>query len=234
MNSAYGKTIQKPILKETICLDSSKRREVYWSKNYFSVVSDQCLGNDHWMLDRLVETDEQYVPALIGVLILSMSKRIMNEVICLAEDNGINIYYQDTDSVHMFKKDLTLLSSLFKEKYQRELVGNNLGQFHSDFPPVNGKESWSKESIILGKKAYLDVLTNEDGDIDYHVRMKGIPSEVVKATADDNDGLRALYMKLYEGDEVEFNLLCCRSRFKMHPNMHISTVDSFMRKISFN
>ena len=28
-----------------------------------------------------------------GSLILSMSKRIMNEVMCLAEDNKLNIYY---------------------------------------------------------------------------------------------------------------------------------------------
>jgi hypothetical protein len=37
----------------------------------------------------------------IGAFILSMSKRIMSEVMCLAEDNGIEIYYQDTDSMHI-------------------------------------------------------------------------------------------------------------------------------------
>jgi len=30
-----------------------------------------------------------------------MSKRIMNEVMCLAEDLGIEIYYTDTDSMHI-------------------------------------------------------------------------------------------------------------------------------------
>lgn len=30
-----------------------------------------------------------------------MSKRVMNEVMCLAEDNGIDIKYQDTDSMHI-------------------------------------------------------------------------------------------------------------------------------------
>jgi hypothetical protein len=38
--------------------------------------------------------------ASCGVEVLSMSKRIMNEVMCLAEDLKLKIYYQDTDSMH--------------------------------------------------------------------------------------------------------------------------------------
>jgi hypothetical protein len=38
-----------------------------------------------------------------------MSKRIMNEVICLAEDNEIEIFYQDTDSMHIQKADIPRL-----------------------------------------------------------------------------------------------------------------------------
>ena len=40
---------------------------------------------------------------LLGVQILSMSKRIMNEVMTTAEDLDIEIYYQDTDSMHIEK-----------------------------------------------------------------------------------------------------------------------------------
>ena len=36
-----------------------------------------------------------------GVEILSMSKRIMNKVFSCADDLGIKIYYQDTDSIHL-------------------------------------------------------------------------------------------------------------------------------------
>ena len=53
--------------------------------------------------------DDFYVPNFIGIQILSMSKRIMNEVMCLAEDLNIPIYYQDTDSAHLPKKYLTKL-----------------------------------------------------------------------------------------------------------------------------
>ena len=36
-----------------------------------------------------------------GVEILSMSKRIMNEVMSLTEDLDLKIFYKDTDSMHI-------------------------------------------------------------------------------------------------------------------------------------
>ena len=45
--------------------------------------------------------DKQFSLVQLGVNILSMSKKIMNEVMCLAHDLGIRIYYQDTDSMHI-------------------------------------------------------------------------------------------------------------------------------------
>ena len=77
--------------------------------------------------------DDFYVPNFIGVQILSMSKRIMNEVMCLAEDLNIMIYYQDTDSMHIRADQYDDLCRLFKEKYGRDLNGKNFGQFHNDF-----------------------------------------------------------------------------------------------------
>lgn len=47
----------------------------------------------------------------------------MNEVMCLAEDHGIEIYYQDTDSMHIAKDDIPKLSNIFMTKYNRELIG---------------------------------------------------------------------------------------------------------------
>ena len=58
-------------------------------------------------------------------MILSISKRIMNEVICTAEDNNIEIYYQDTDSMHIGLDDIKRLSELYLEKYGRVLTGKN-------------------------------------------------------------------------------------------------------------
>ena len=98
---------------------------------------------------------------LLGVQVLSMSKRIMNEVMTTAEDLDIKIFYQDTDSMHIEKSRLKDLEIEFKKRYNRELVGKNLGQFHNDFDELN--DSWAYKSIFNGKKCYIDMLTNEEG-----------------------------------------------------------------------
>ena len=63
--------------------------------------------NDHLWVATVGKSIDTYVSnTLLGVQILSMSKRIMNEVICLAEDNHIKIFYQDTDSMHILKDQI--------------------------------------------------------------------------------------------------------------------------------
>ena len=57
-----------------------------------------------------------------GAAVLSHSKHLMNRVMCLAEQNDIHIFYQDTDSMHLFESDVHLIGKLFKEKYGQELV----------------------------------------------------------------------------------------------------------------
>ena len=78
---------------------------------------------------------------------------------------------------YSIKTDLPKLEEAYKNKYNRELRGSNLGQFHSDFPEVNGGTKGevpvSIHSIFLMKKVYLDVLTDSSGKIDYMVRGKG-------------------------------------------------------------
>ena len=46
----------------------------------------------------------------------------MNEVMCLAEDNGISIFYQGTDSMHIPHNDISRLSDLLEMKYHRKLI----------------------------------------------------------------------------------------------------------------
>ena len=44
----------------------------------------------------------------------------MNEVMCTAEDLGIRIFYQDTDSMHIEMDKLKILAAEFKSRYGRE------------------------------------------------------------------------------------------------------------------
>ena len=91
-----------------------------------------------------------------GVEILSMSKRIMNEVMTLAEDEGLNIWYQDTDSMHINYEEVELLALAFKSKYNRDLIGEDMSQFHIDFD-LDGAcgEIYSTESYFLAKRFTL-------------------------------------------------------------------------------
>ena len=175
--------------------------------------------------------DDFFVPNLIGVQILSMSKRIMNEVMCLAEDLGIMIYYQDTDSMHIPVDKVPVLEQKYKEVYGRDLRGSNMGQFHPDFESDKIKgDLKSVESYFLGKKAYCDKLMNDDGEIDYHLRLKGIPNNLLESEREDP---LELYQYMYNGGEYKFNLLKLKPSFEMTKDMKIKSRTEFTRRISF-
>lgn len=77
-------------------------------KNFNVLKESKKLGNKYFIKENVEVIDDSSFN-YIGVLILDMSKRIMNEVMCLAEDLKINIYYTDTDSMHIDKKGLEKL-----------------------------------------------------------------------------------------------------------------------------
>ena len=127
-----------------------------------------------------------------GVEVLSMSKRIMNKVFNCADDLGLKIYYQDTDSIHLNYDDVPEIVKHYKKKYNKELVGEYLCNFHVDFEMDGAcSEIYSKESLFLGKKTYIDILesTDKHGNIinSEHIRMRGIPTPCIKYYAKQNN-----------------------------------------------
>ena len=241
MNSGYGKAIQKSHDTDTKIFDNREKFEKYLSKNYNKVKSWITYDDGKKFKVSVGSTmTNHFNRCHIGVEILSMSKRIMNEVICLAEDNGLNIYYQDTDSIHIEDKDIKVLSELFKNKYNRDLIGKDLGQFHSDFDLKGAKNIIATDSIFLGKKSYIDKLVGEDDDGNkvegYHFRMKGIPSKVIEYYCEKNNiGLFDLYKKLYNKDKIEFDLTCGGEAFtiKYQNDYTINIMDKFTRAVCF-
>ena len=78
----------------------------------------------------------------------------MSEVMCLAEDEGQTIYYQDTDSLHINSEAVPPLAEAFQRRYGRELVGKEMGQFHVDFDlPGAAGDIYARESLCLGKSS---------------------------------------------------------------------------------
>ena len=234
MNSAYGKTIQK-FIESQIKFVPENDVDKFWRKNYNSLIEDMVLEDSdiHKMCVR-VPVNHQYTPTMIGALVLDMSKRIMNEVMCLAEDIGCVIYYQDTDSMHIRECDLPKLVDAYRERYHRELIGKDLGQFHNDFDSdiLDKETTVSQRSYFIGKKIYIDELTDKNGNIDYHIRMKGISNGSIKAAAEKFGGLMELYKRLYEGEEICFDLLASgKPSFEIGDAFTIQTRREFFRNI---
>jgi hypothetical protein len=244
MNSGYGKSIMKPVETESRFFDTYDNEDefnVYLSRNYNWITSFVKFGNKIKVNSVKCLVDHFNI-AQVGVCILSNSKRIMNEVMCLAEDNNIDLYYQDTDSMHLKDADIPKLSSVFKTTYGRELIGKGLGQFHSDFDLPGCSDIVATKSIFLGKKCYIDKLegTNKDGkkETGFHIRMKGIPEKCIHYVVENTPRYKDvmdLYQDLYDGKEVAFDLTNggSKANFKFNKNYTINTLSLFTRSIKF-
>lgn len=218
MNSCYGKNLLKPIETESkyIVGEDNLNQQLIRNYNNHKQTKEYNFGYENdkyttYKMDIIKPINEHFNYCTAGVEILSMSKRIMNEVMCLADDFNIPIYYQDTDSMHIDEVNIKPLSKLYKNKYDRDLIGKMTGQFHSDFDSSICDEDTihSKLFIALGKKVYVDVLSDKDNNIDYHIRMKGVSGKSVKYHSNkDKIKVEELYKKLYNDEAYAFDLGC--------------------------
>lgn len=157
---------------------------------------------------------------------------------CLAFDLGCHIYYQDTDSFMIEKEDLPKLEKSFNEKYERKLIGSNLGQFHCDFPSIKNHDEmpWSIEAYFLMKKMYIHKITDTTGEFDYVIRGKGLTLNSIKYLAKEKfeGDYMKLYKSLYDGETQTFDLTKGQPCFKFEKNMTITTLNEFKRNIKTN
>ena len=238
MNSGYGKSIMKPVQYNSHFFDDRETFESYWCRNH-NYVHDGIQFGQAYKVRTIKALSEHFNICQVGVEILSMSKRVMNEVMCTAENIGCKMYYQDTDSIHMANADIEKLSAEYRVRYGRELIGKKLGQFSTDYEIDGCRDVAAVESVVLGKKSYLDVLQGVDektGEvkIDYHIRMKGIPNQVILNHCEKvNKTPLELYRAMYNGEVVEFDLTdgsCC---FEYKKDYTIATKTMFKRKMKF-
>lgn len=281
MNGSYGRSILKPIrLTERFLVNQhiydkesrkykkyAKANSKFFQENWDRIINYQQFADDEDLkagsyrgmfshrVQVLKDVNEHYNAPHVGGEILSNSKLIMSRVMHLAEDLGIEIAYMDTDSMHIYKESVPLLAEKFKEKYNKELIGNQTGQFHSDFDFTdfssgysrlfkdvtnNGKiddsKLHSKQFIGVGKKAYMDKLEYgiDQKITSYHFRLKGVPANsILHYCIENNICLEDLYASLHRGETHEFNLTAVHPRFKKHKNMTVSSVVDFCRKVKF-
>lgn len=239
MNSAYGKSLLTPIDTETKIFKNKEEAFNHMAYNYNSVISANSIhGTNKVMVNVKKPINEHFNRVHCGCEVLSMSKRIMNEVMCTAEDNGLVIYYQDTDSMHLEDSSINKLSKIYYEKYGRELIGKNMGQFHSDFK-LNGndKNIISLELLVGGKKCYIDRLQNtESKEEGYHIRMKGVSNKAFKHACEVNKcNPIELFTRLLNNEVITFDLGCGGKQglLKYCSDLTYESITLFNREISF-
>lgn len=243
MNAFYGKTIMKPITEKYTFKHSQEEFDKFIYRNYNTMKSYTEVVNYKgdrkcWIIKEVVSINDHKSEPHIGSEILAMSKRLMNRVMCLAEELNINIYYTDTDSIHIVESGLPLLEREFRVRYGKELVGKELGQFHCDFDFKADKKTLpvAIRSVFLGKKSYIDVVECiRDGQPVYeeHIRMKSIPSRCIKEKAkEEGCSVYDLYTNMFNGKKYEFDLtnVC---KFKFRNDMTIINYKSFVRSVVF-
>ena len=244
MNSSYGKTLQKAI-DENLVFKTSNEIDNYVDKNY-NYISKYEKINDDGNIDRYAITtlkgiEDHFNNCPCGVEVLAMSKRIMNEVMCLAEDLDIELFYQDTDSMHIYEKDIKTLAENYEKKYNKILIGKGMGQFHSDFDSnIIKSDIHATESIFLGKKCYIDKLEGKDeygnNAVDYHIRMKGISNKsILFKSIQEDKSLLEIYKNLLNGDKEKFDLACGGNKccFVFNNDYTIKSKYEFLREVKF-
>merc|ERR1711977_532238 len=111
MNAAYGKTGLKPYDCE---VTYQKDKDRYIDLHYNHSRDFTQLPNGEWRFNIYKEIQSHFNRQQVTMEILSVSKQIMNEPMVLAEDLGIEIFYQDTDSMHLPSKDTPRLIAAFR------------------------------------------------------------------------------------------------------------------------
>jgi hypothetical protein len=239
MNSCYGKTILKEQDTRVIYKDTEDDAIKYIMRNADNIREFNKIDDSNKYRIKVLETtDDMYTSPHIGSEILSMSKRIMNDVMCLAEELRIIIMYQDTDSMHIHAKDIERLSVEYQKRFNRPLIGKDLGQFHNDFEvgQDKGTEPVAIKTIVCAKKVYMDKLkciVKGKEEIRFHVRCKGIPRDSLDKVCDDKyDGdYVKLYEDIYNGKPIEFDLLTTGVKFKFNKDYTITNITDFKRKL---
>ena len=263
MNSSYGKTIMKKsydkinivkgkyedVLNEDTGEYSKSINQKYinYLYNNYNTIEEVRPINDYISEVKQSKFDNSGNLSHVGCAILSMSKRIMNEVFDVCNTNAYPIYYTDTDSLHMDYDDVSKFENKFQEEYNRNITGKDLGQFHIDFD-MDGAESeiYSTKAIFLGKKSYIDVLESKDkyGNLisGIHSRMKGATEEGMEELRKSKGGdMFQVYKELSEGKELP----CVLNPFNYEENSQKAMFDfskegvitrkcgEFVRKLKF-
>lgn len=249
LNSIYGKTCPKRHYNTEKVVKTNKYND-YVDKNFHKIQNIDVMNDTTYIIKEFKPAVDDYTYNIVGCMILSMSKRMMNEVFNICDNQNMPIYYTDTDSMHINKKDIQQIQQIYKELYNKELIGDMPEQFHSDFKllgkdgiDIKPEKVISTESIFLGKKCYFDKLyAIDDKDnkcYGTHYRMKGIPEKslINHCKIHFNGDMFKLYRHLTNKNnkcEIIINFNQFNPSFQYDESgVHFRLSNSFIRTLKF-
>ena len=232
MNSIFGKSILKVHNKEKKIVEEFRWRkdnennwiktdnwEEFFRANAYRIYRMGRLPGDKIEVE-IYKRDTSASLNIFGSNVLAMARRIIGRVMALAEEIEAQhpemtpgLFYTDTDSMHIRADLLELTEKEFEKRYGRPIKGKIMGTFHVDFDPIEyeaydseKKEMVTKKEDVKGaeeswfimKKMYADLLVGFGKHKSTHLRMKGVPRDKIRYED---------YKRIYEGQEITYNLL---------------------------
>jgi len=250
-SSFYGRSIMRPTESETKIVGRDDFFGKKLCKWYNRIITATKFGRKY-IVKLTCSTQSSSNCPQIGAVVLSESKRLMNELLSTTKRLGAPAFFGDTDSIHMRLADLPRVEEEFKKARGTSLVGTWLGQLHDDIdaPKISGPvyeigSSISGLCVYVGKKSYFDevytcIRRTKGGPLTWirstHCRMKGVTSAALQDSANRayNGSLRRMYLAMYDQQKVKFNLCCKGSRVQRSTKTQsYVNITSFYRTVSF-
>ena len=226
LNTAYGKTIQKPKDSRVIWRSNDQTSEKKLIKTFGESIQYISTSKNSNMFKAKIRIGilNHWAMPHCGSLVLSQSKKIMNKFIVEFEDYS---YYTDTDSIFITETGYNIL----KEKYP-EMLGDELGQLKEE-NHLKGDYVRITKAMFLAPKTYWIREENEKGEVYDKFVMKGIPQssidKVLKQKFNGNPETM-FYALINRKNGVLFDLLDGGDKVRMD----FSTINAVINLDEFN
>jgi len=212
LNSIYGKTIMRAPSTKFAYINQNQSPN-YILNHFESIKCYELQGpidKPFTTCFEVYEKNDSPCFKHVGGLILSVSKRIMNNVLDCANDLNIQSVYTDTDSFQYPARHVQDLAKLYKKRYGEVLFGKELGQLSNDFELDGCKNVKSVGFIGIGRKTYLHILegVDKDGNVQrgHHIRMKGITKAGIAHVIKEYETPENVFRTLANGQVISIPL----------------------------
>ena len=226
MNSLYGKMIQRPIYNKSITISTNAEYWKFWG--------DYIINGIEHLGDKVVITgtprDENKMensitkPTHLGAFILAYSRRIMLDYIKQANPHfdsedikqriKNDIYYTDTDSLHLHIDNAKLLSNF---------NGKNLGDISNDL----GDDCKIIKATYIAPKLYMLKYVKRNGSIHYHYKGKGLNTDALHEESYDkmDKGSSLKNVRKFQMKKINIKRFSTQSEIPQFSIIHLTNVE---------